>query len=126
MLQLTYRGEDFCFSFARPFTLSRLKWCTRENRKRFSWQVKAQNINSVVKLSMECPKDAMLFLHYDNPGDAPAGTGKKLPPLWSGGEGLGTIDLYRITADGREWVDTLTIRHALCEFQRADSSAKSK
>lgn len=123
MLQLTYRGEDFCFSFARPFTLSRLKWCTRENRKRFSWQVKAQNINSVVKLSMECPKDAMLFLNYDNPGDAPAGTGKTRPPLWSGGEGLGAIDLYRITADGREWVDTLTIRHALCEFQRADSKS---
>lgn len=118
MLQLTYRGEDFCFSFARPFSLSRLKWCTRENRERFTWQVRAQNLSSLVKLSVRCPKSAMLFLSYDNPCDAPAGTGKSLPPLWSGGEGLGTIDLYRINADGREWVDTLTFRHALCEFQK--------
>lgn len=117
-LQLTYRGEDFSFSFARPSSLSRLKWRTRENRSRFIWQIKAQNLTGMVSMNIRCPKEKMLFLQYHDPSGSAAGTGKNLPPLWSGGEGLGVIDLYRITSEGRQWLDTLTVRYALCSFQK--------
>lgn len=118
LFQLTYRGEDFFFSFTRPSSLSRLKWRTRENRHRFIWQIKAQNLTGMISLNVRCPKEKMLFLQYDDPSGSASGTDENLPPLWSGGEGQGIIDLYRITSEGRQWLDTLTVRFALCSFQK--------
>lgn len=115
MMQLTYTGEDFCYSFARPLSFSRLKWGTKETRRHFLWHLMAQNKNSLVKLNMHCKKQDMLTLLYDNP----EGEEKlQAAPLWAGGNGVGSIDLYRITSSGKEWIDTLTIEHALCEFQK--------
>ena len=104
MLQLTYMGEDFQFS--------RCKWETKETGKRFVWHVLAQNQNVVVKLSGSCAKREMLQLQYEDPDGY-----KDSRPLWAGGGGVGTLQLFRKGAGGRECVDTLKLSDALCVYR---------
>lgn len=104
MLQLTYTGEDFEFT--------RCKWETKETDKRFIWHILAQNKNAVLKISGSCTKDNMLHLHYENP-DAQR---SKLP-LWAGGNGIGTVKLYRKTPEGKELLDTLDLGNLFCEYR---------
>ncbi len=104
MLQLTYMGESFQFA--------RCKWETKETGKRFVWHVLAQNKNMVVKLSGSCTKRQMLHLQYEDPdGD------REDAPLWGGGGGIGTLQLFRKTSGGRECMDTLKLSDALCIYR---------
>lgn len=125
ILQLTYTGEDFYYSFANPFSRPRLKWGTKESTTSFTWHVKAANKNSLIKLSIQSPKDRMFSLKYDRPrsieGDPAAS-----PRLRAGTEGFGTLDLYRLTPEGKEWIDTLTVQNALCEFQKPPKKASAQ
>lgn len=111
-LQLTYTGEDFTFLLARPGKFSRSKWSVKETQKRFVWHIKAQNRHAFVKISMACKKADMLPLKYEGPD---ASLSKE--PLYSSGSGIGTVELYRIVPEGRQWIDTLTIENAFCEYQ---------
>lgn len=117
MLQLTYTGEDFCFSFARPSLLSRVKWGTKETVGRFRWRILAQNRSAVVKIQLHSQKQDMLTLSYEDPAGEEAPV-RSSYPLWTGGSGTGSIELYRITPAGREWLDTLSVEHSLCQFRR--------
>jgi len=125
ILQLTYTGEDFYYSFENPFRKTRMKWGTKENKERFAWHVKAQNPDSMIKLTIHSPKRSMMTLKYDAPhsvlGD-PAGS----PHVRVGNEGYGTLDLYRLTPEGKVWIDTLTIQNALCEFEKPAKKASAK
>lgn len=112
LLQLTYAGEDFCFSFARPKLLSHIRWKKKETSKRLIWHIKAQNKYAVAKLSVNCLKQDMLPLQYETP----LGTLRKTSLLASGA-GQGAIELFRIVPEGLQWIDTLQIENALCKFQ---------
>ena len=107
MLQLTYMGEDFQFT--------RCKWETKENGKRFIWHILAQNKNAVVKISLSCTKEEMLFLQYENP----EGRKSKLP-LWAGADGLGTVQIYHRIPGGRELLDSLKLDNSLCIYQKEE------
>ena len=125
ILQLTYTGEDFYYSFANPFRKTRLKWSTKESKHTFTWHVKAANQNSMLKLSLQSPKETMMSIKYDKPQydidvEAPS------PRLKVGTEGFGTLDLYRLTPQGKEWLDTLTIQNCLCEFEKPQKTASAK
>ncbi|MBP5281114.1 MAG: hypothetical protein J6Z22_01300 [Lachnospiraceae bacterium] len=115
ILQLTYTGEDYCFSFAKPLSKPRLKWGTKENKTSFTWHVKAANKDSLIKLSVQSSKDSMMNLRYDRPV---MNDKEKAPRLKAGTEGSGTLDLYRLTPAGKEWIDTLTIQNCLCEYEK--------
>ena len=104
MLQLTYMGEDFQFT--------RCKWETKETGKRFIWHVLAQNKNVVVKLSGSCTKKEMLDLQYEDPDGI-----KEKEPLRGGSGGIGTLQLFRKTQDGRESMDTLSLSDSLCIYR---------
>ncbi len=105
ILQLNYRGEDFYFSHCR--------WETKITKKRFVWHIIAKNKNAIVKLSGTCLKENMMPLRFESPdGVYPAS------PLWIGGEGTGTIRLYRRMEEGREFIDTLTAENTLCFYQK--------
>ncbi len=112
-MQLTYTGEDFSFNFAQPGRFSRSKWKCRETNKRFIWHIKAQNKKVFVRLSMSSKKEAMLPLDYETPDGI-----KRKEPLYASGNALGTIELYRTTPQGNEWVDTLIIEDGLSIYQR--------
>lgn len=112
MLQLTYTGEDFTFGI--PGRLSRSKWRVKETNKRFIWHIKAQNKNALVKISMNSKKELLLPIDYE----APDGT-KSKAPLYAGASAIGTVELYRIVPEGKQWIDTLIIENGFCEYQNS-------
>ncbi len=120
LLQLTYTGEDFCYSFARILQRPRLKWGTKETKDAVTWHVKAGNRSSLVTLTLQSPKQKMMALSYDEPDPALSS-----PRLKAGCEGYGSLDLYRITPSGKVWLDTLTIQNALCEFEKPVKKASA-
>ncbi len=105
MLQLTYTGEDFVFT--------RCKWETKSTNKRFIWHILAQNKDAVIKISGSCTKEQMMYLSYENPNGEVSDY-----PLWAGASGIGTIKLYRKTPEGRVLLDTLDMKHLMCEYRR--------
>lgn len=112
MIQLTYTGEDHEFGMNGQFLLSRCRWSVGENGKRLVWHILSRNRTHMVKISGTCPKSQMLKLQYESPdGARPRG------PLWAGGAGAGTIEIYRLTKEGRELLDTLHMDGALCEYR---------
>ncbi len=112
MLQLTYTGEDFTFGI--PGHFSRSKWRAKETTRRFIWHIKAQNKNSLVKISMSSQKELLFPIDYE----APDAT-KPKSPLYVGAGAVGTVELYRIIPEGRQWIDTLTIENGFCEYQNS-------
>jgi len=123
MMQLTYTGEDFCFSFARPLNPSRMKWATKEQSRHIGWHIKGQSAKAYFKLTLTSAKKDLMKLSYDDPG-ATAREHIERKPLWAGANASGTIDLYRMTPKGREWLDSLTIRNAFCEFQKPSGDSR--
>lgn len=113
MIQLTYMGEDYEFGFIRPFLFSKQKWETKETNKRFIWHIMAQNKTSMIKISCSCTKEQMMRLRYETP------EGYRLKdPLWAGGAGIGTIQLYRREKGGKELIDTLKIDNGVCRWRQ--------
>jgi hypothetical protein len=53
----------------------------------------------------------MLLVNYE----APDGK-KRHNRLWNGGNGRGTVELYRKTKDGLELIDELKVGHVGCEY----------
>lgn len=105
LLQLTYMEEDFeCI---------RCKWETKETDNRFIWHILAQNKEVVIKISGSCTKRELLHLRYESPDSKRAKA-----PLGAGAGGIGTLQLYRKTPEGRELLDTLKLNNALCIFRR--------
>ncbi len=113
MIQLTYTGEDFEFSFTRPDTFSRSRWKIKTTNKRHIWHIMAQNKDAVIKIVGNSMRDEMMTLDYETPdGNKPAA------PLYAGGNARGKIELYRRIPGDLQWIDTLTIRSGLWEYQR--------
>lgn len=121
MIQLTYTGEDFEFGFHRQFLFSRCKWATKESGKRFVWHIMARNRTHLIKISGSCTKEQMLKLQYESPDSA-----RYRNPLWAGGTGTGTIEIYRLADGERELLDTLQMDGALCECRTVSQRRRSK
>lgn len=118
LVQLTYTGEDFYYSFAKPLQKPLLKWGTKERKDSFTWHVKAANRDSLMTLTLHSPKNTMMPLLYDSPD------GSAAPKLKAGKEGYGTLDLYRITPAGKVWLDTLTIQNGLCIIEKPSKKTR--
>lgn len=119
MIQLTYTGEDFEYNFARPSLLSRCRWKVITTNKRYIWHIKAQNRNSIIKLSLSSPRALMMPLNYESPDGI-----KSKRPILAGGNGIGTIEIYRRSSSGKQLIDTLTILDGLCEYQKTNCSVR--
>ena len=120
MIQLTYTGEDYEFGLRSQFLFSRCKWETKENSRRFIWHIMARNRSHLIKISGSCTKEQMMKLHYESPDNA-----RYRNPLWAGGTGIGTIEIYRLADGSKELLDTLHMDGALCEY-RAQSEAQTR
>lgn len=94
ILRLTYMGESFEFGLLRPGLFSRCRLQKKETNKRYIWHMLAKNNSAVVKLSYSSKKDAMMNLNRKS-------------PLLCGANGTGVIELYRLTDEGRQLLDTL-------------------
>ena len=119
MIQLTYTGEDFEFGLHGNFLFSRCKWETKENGRRFIWHIIARNRTAVIKISGSCTKAQLMKLKYENPDSSIPRT-----PLFAGGAGVGTVEIYRRIPGGRELLDSLQMDSAYCMYRDKPAAAK--
>ena len=112
LLQLTYTGEDFEFSFARPFSFSRVKWNKKKTNKRIIWQMKACNKKSMIKCSISCPRRSLFSILYKSPDLQQGNTS-----LMTSGQTVGVIELYRKTPEGYLKLDTLHFEEGICMYK---------
>lgn len=112
MIQLTHMGEEFEFHFARISNISKCKWKIRETNRRYIWHIKAHNKNALIKISLSCTKAQLMKLLYEGPdGELPD------EPILCGGNGIGTVEIYRKSDSALELLDTLGVEEALCMYQ---------
>ena len=71
------------------------------------WNVVQSTWNSKIVVKITCEKDEMLFVNYE----APTGE-KRHNRLWNGGNGKGTIELYK----NGKMIDRILAKNIGCEY----------
>ncbi len=102
-----YEGRCYEFNFSKFWTFCRTKFDCKETDTQIIWHVEQRTWRNTMIADFTCEKKDMLLIQYE----APNGT-KKHNRLWNGGNGKGTLALYR---DGN-WIDTLEVSSLGCEY----------
>lgn len=102
-----YEGKGYEFNFSKFWTFTRTKFACRETDTQIVWHVEQRTWRSRMVTDITCEKKDMLLVNYEAPN------GKKLHNrLWNGGNGAGTVKLYR----GGRLVDEVIAGHIGCEY----------
>ncbi len=110
-----YEGEDFEFNFSKLWTLTHTRFDCRETDTQIVWHVEQWNTQGKIVTDITCEKRDMLLVNYEAPN------GKKLHNrLWNGGNGRGTVKLYRKHKKAYELVDEIAAENVGCEFGEYD------
>ena len=111
-----YEGKDYEFNFSKFWTLSKTKFDCEETDTEIHWHVIQTTKNSKLDTEITCQKKDMLNISYE----APNGT-KRHNRLWNGGNGKGTLKLYRRSLFGKEeLIDIVSAENIGCEFGEYD------
>lgn len=116
-----YEGEPYEFNFSKFWTLTKTRFKSKETKNRVLWRVVQETPITKMCTEIRCNKKDMLLVQYE----APDGS-KKHNRLWNGGNGTGTIKLYKKTLErGKEsakpkwkWelVDEILCENVGCEY----------
>jgi hypothetical protein len=106
-----YEGENYEYNFSKFWTKSQIRFQFMEKDKINVWKVKAQNRESVLELTLKCPKDEMLLVNYEAPNGK-----KRHNRLRNGGTGYGEIKLYQKKGNARILIDHVAMRSVGCEY----------
>lgn len=106
-----YEGKEFEFNFSKFWTFTRTKFYCRETEEEILWHVEQKTWRNRMVTDISCQKKDMLLVNYEAPNGA-----KRHNRLWNGGNGIGTVKLYR---DGR-LVDEVLAKNVGCEYGEYD------
>lgn len=109
-----YEGKDFEFNFSKFWTFTRTKYCGWETEDEVHWQVEQKTWRNRMVTRVSCKKKDMLLVNYE----APDGS-KRHTRLWNGGNGVGTVELYR---DGK-LIDRIHAENIGCEYGEYDAAS---
>lgn len=102
-----YEGKCFEFNFSKFWTFTRTKFDCRENETQMVWHVEQKTWRNRMVTDVTCEKKDMLFVNYEAPNGE-----KRHNRLWNGGNGKGTVKLYR---DGK-LIDEVIAENIGCEY----------
>lgn len=108
LIDFFYEGKDYEYNFSKFWKKSDVQFTCEELEKEIHWSIQARNKESRFVFEGFCPKEKMLFVHYESPKGF-----MKHRRLWNGADGYGTIKLY--DALGR-LIDDLSFAHGGCEY----------
>jgi hypothetical protein len=108
---LYYEGRNYEYNFSKFWARTKIDFKFNEYRKVNVWKVKAQNSESLLELTLKCPKEEMLFINYE----APSGR-KRHNRLWNGGTGYGEMKLYHKNGKEKMLVDHIEFKSTGCEY----------
>ena len=106
-----YEGREFDFNFSHLWLNVKTEFSFKEGEELVSWQVRQENLHTVMETEISCRKHEMLLVNYE----APDGS-KKHQRLWNGGNGRGTVRLYEKKKEGLELLDEIEATHVGCEY----------
>jgi len=111
-----YEGKDYEFNFSKFWTLSTTKFDCYETDEEIVWHVEQTTINAKLITDVTCKKKDMLHINYE----APTGL-KRHNRLWNGGNGVGTLKLYKRNLFGEDvLIDEIEATGIGCEFGEYD------
>ena len=106
-----HEGKAYEFNFSKFWTFTRTKFDCRETDTQIIWHVEQRTWRNRMVTDITCEKKDMLLVNYEAPN------GKKLHNrLWNGGNGKGTVKLYR---DGK-LIDEVIAENVGCEYGEYD------
>ncbi len=116
-----HEGEPFEFNFSKFWTLTKTRFKSKETKNCILWKVVQETPISKMCTEIRCNKKDMLLVNYE----APDGS-KRHNRLWNGGNGTGTVKLYRKVLKMKnesakpkwEWelVDEMICENVGCEY----------
>lgn len=106
-----YEGKGYEFNFSKFWTFTRTKFDCKETDTQIIWHVEQRTWRNRMVTDIRCEKKDMLLVNYE----APNGT-KRHNRLWNGGNGRGTVKLYR---DGK-LIDEVYAQNVGCEYGEYD------
>lgn len=106
-----YEGKCYDYNFSKFWLLPKSKFTVEETKDEIVWHVRLENRKSVMECEIHCAKADMLFVNYEDPDGM-----KKFSHLWNGGNGHGTVNLYRKDNGTLILIDEIIVGHAGCEY----------
>ncbi len=108
-----YEGRCYEFNFSKFWTFTRTRFDCQETRTQIIWHVEQKTWFSRMVTDIVCQKKDMLLVNYE----APTGE-KRHNRLWNGGNGAGTVKLYR----KGKLIDEVICENVGCEYGEFDLS----
>lgn len=106
-----YEGKCYEFNFSKFWTLPHTRFDCRETDTQMIWHVEQWTAKAKMVTDITCEKKDMLLVNYEAPN------GKKLHNrLWNGGNGCGTVKLYRRKGAAFELIDEMLAENVGCEY----------
>lgn len=102
-----YEGKAYEFNFSKFWTFTRTKFDCKETETQIIWHVEQKTWRNRMVTDITCEKKDMLLVNYEAPNGA-----KLHNRLWNGGNGQGTVKLYR---DGK-LIDEVIAKNVGCEY----------
>ncbi len=110
-----YEGRPYEFNFSKFWTFTRTRFDFHETEEDVFWQVRQETTRAIMETEITCHKKDMLLVNYE----APDGS-KRHNCLWNGGNGTGTIRLYKKQRSGPVLIDEVRAAHIGCEYGEYD------
>jgi len=95
-----HEGEGYEFNFSKFWTLTKTVFDCTETGGQIVWHVEQHTPLHRMVTDVVCDKKDMLFINYEAPDGA-----KRHNRLWNGGNGIGTVKLYKMLPGGWSLID---------------------
>lgn len=102
-----YEGKCYEFNFSKFWTFTHTHFDCKETDSLIVWHVEQKTLTHRMVTDITCEKENMLLVNYE----APDGT-KLHKRLWNGGNGKGTVKLYK----GKKLIDEVEAYDVGCEY----------
>lgn len=106
-----YEGTCYEFNFSKFWTGTRTIFDCKETDTEIVWHIEQRTWNTQMITDIACKKVDMLWVNYE----APTGE-KRHNRLWNGGNGYGTIKLYK----NHHLIDEIEVKNVGCEYGEFD------
>ena len=109
--EIWYEGKSYEFNFSKFWTGSKTFFDCKETEDKIMWHVVQETRKAVLDTTIECNKENMLLVNYEDPLGQ-----KRHNRLWNGGTGSGTLLLYKKKGKKRILLDEMQVAHVGCEY----------
>lgn len=112
-----HEGKAYEFNFSKFWNGTRTKFSCEETDTEIIWDVEQKTWRNRMVTHVVCQKKDMLLINYESPDGK-----KRHTRLWNGGNGIGTVWLYR---DGK-LIDEVEAKNIGCEYGEYDATGPYK